>query len=270
MTEFRMPVVFISHGGGPCFWIPAPPGFDPELTTRLAAYFGGIIPNLPARPKAILVVTAHWEAEQTSFAVNPHPGMLYDYYGFPKYTYELKFPAPGAPALAARATALLAKAGITAAADAARGYDHGVFVPLLKILPDADIPVLEMSILADYDPARHIALGAALAPLRDEGVLIIGSGLSYHNLRKFFSASGGAQAAAWDNWLTAAATQTDPDARNAALINWAQAPFAREAHPQEDHLLPLMVAAGAAGRDAGRRVYADVMGDKPVSGYAFG
>jgi len=268
MKAARMPTIFISHGGGPCFWIPPLPSFDPDMYNRLANYFGGLLGNLPERPKAILVVTAHWETVRPSFAANPQPGMVYDYYGFPPHTYELKFPAPGSPLLAERARALLAAAGIASDVDPHRGFDHGVFVPMMKSLPNGDLPVLEMSIQTDYDPAKHIAVGAALAPLRDEGILIIGSGLSYHNQREFFSPSG-ARAAVWNKWLTDAVTNANPQTRNAQLIEWTQAPHAREAHPREDHLLPLMVTAGAGGYDIGRLVYTDSMGNKPVSGFAF-
>ena len=246
-----------------------PPPFDPGTFDRLASYFGGIVESLPARPTAILVVTGHWETSVPTFATSEAPAMLYDYSGFPRHTYQLKFPARGAPALAERARALLAEAGIASASDPDRGFDHGVFVPMMKITPDADLPVLAMSICSDLDPARHIAIGQALAPLRREGVLIIGSGLSYHNLRHIFDFQD-AGATAWNDWLVRAVTNTSAGQRNALLTNWTDAPHARDAHPRADHLIPLMVAAGAADRDPGHLAYADLMANKPVSGFQFG
>ena len=269
MTSAALPTIFLSHGGGPCFWITPRPPLAPDAFDRLARYFEGIIDSLPARPRAILVVTGHWEADVPTFATDERPGMLFDYYNFPPHTYALAFPAPGAPALAARAADLLAAAGIGSARDDARGYDHGVFVPMLKVLPDADISVLAMSICADMDPARHVAIGRALAPLRREGVLILGSGLSFHNLRTIFDGRPG-EAVAWNDWLVDAVTEPDAGRRDARLAGWAEAPGARMAHPREDHLIPLMVVAGAAGLDVGRLAFADTMANKPVSGFQFG
>ena len=177
----RQPAIFIPHGAGPCFfmdWNPA------DAWDKTAAYLRGIPASLPEKPKAILLVTAHWLAPQPSMSSAAQPGMLFDYYGFPPHTYELKYPAPGAPALAERVSALLAGAGFAPQQDAARGYDHGTFIPLKVAFPDADIPVLQLSLLQSLDAADHVRLGQALAPLRDEGVLIVGSGLSYHNLRE--------------------------------------------------------------------------------------
>jgi aromatic ring-opening dioxygenase catalytic subunit (LigB family) len=152
--------------------------------------------------------------------------------------------------------------------DAERGLDHGVFVPLMLVYPQADIPVLQLSLQERLDPAEHLAIGAALAPLRDEGVLIVGSGMSYHNLRDFFSPRGDAASEAFDAWLTEALS--DPDRREAALGAWSRAPGARECHPREEHLLPLMVAAGAARGEAGVRTYADHIIGKAISGFQFG
>jgi aromatic ring-opening dioxygenase catalytic subunit (LigB family) len=195
--------------------------------------------------------------------------MLFDYYGFPPETYELSYPAPGSPVLAARVRALLTAAGIASAEDPARGFDHGVFVPLLMAYPAADIPVLPLSIRADMDPAAHLAIGRALAPLREEGVLIVGSGMSYHNLRDFRDGDSAASET-FDAWLTAAVTDPDPVRRDASLTEWARAPAARLAHPREEHLIPLMVAAGAAGGEPGRRAWTDRIGGKRISAFQFG
>jgi aromatic ring-opening dioxygenase catalytic subunit (LigB family) len=196
--------------------------------------------------------------------------MLYDYYGFPEHTYQLQYPAPGSPEVAARVVEALATAGLPAATEHARGYDHGVFVPFMLVAPEATIPVVPLSLVAGLDPAQHIAVGRALAPLRNEDILIVGSGMSFHNLRALY---GGADVLArssrFDAWLNDAVTGAAP-ARDAKLTAWASAPEARFAHPREEHLLPLMVAAGAAEGEPAQRVYHnDVMG-AATSGFRFG
>ena len=180
----RLPAIYIPHGGGP--W----PFVDSRFASRsemepLAQYLRGLVGTLPVRPKALLVVSAHWEEAVPTLMTASHPPLLFDYFGFPPETYQLQWPAPGAPDLAERVRGLLEKAGLRTGSDPARGFDHGTFIPLMVALPDADIPVLQMSLLANLDPRQHIALGRALAPLRDEGVLLIGSGSSYHNMRGF-------------------------------------------------------------------------------------
>jgi aromatic ring-opening dioxygenase catalytic subunit (LigB family) len=266
-TSARLPTLFIPHGGGPCFFMDPPPG-APHLWDKMAAYLRGVIRGLPQKPKAVLVVSAHWETQRPTVIVSPRPPLLFDYYGFPEHTYRLTYPAAGAPDLAARVAALLEAAGLPTDSEAARGWDHGVFIPLLLILPDADTPVLQLSLKEGLDPAEHLAIGRALAPLRDEGVLIIGSGLSYHNLRDFFAPRGAEASEAFDAWLAQAVA--DPDRRAAALAGWAQAPGARACHPREEHLLPLMVAAGAAEGEPGAQTYADHIMGKAVSGFQFG
>jgi aromatic ring-opening dioxygenase catalytic subunit (LigB family) len=267
----RLPALFIPHGGGPCFFMD-PPANDPQAWDAMAAYLRGIAASLPAKPRAILVISAHWETPRPTVTTAARPSMLFDYYGFPEHTYRLEYPAPGSPELASRVRALLAAAGIASDEDAARGYDHGVFVPFLLMFPDADIPVVQLSLRADLDPAAHVAIGRAIAPLRDEGVLIVGSGMSYHNLRRFWStdAVDVESASAFDTWLTDAIETRDADGREAKLVAWANAPGARSAHPRSEHLLPLMVAAGAGDDDAGRRVYSDRVFGKAVSGFEFG
>jgi aromatic ring-opening dioxygenase catalytic subunit (LigB family) len=199
------------------------------------------------------------------------PTILSDYYGFPPASYEIEWPAPGSPALAARVRELLGAAGIETATDASRGFDHGTFIPLKLTFPDADIPTIQLSLRADLDPEAHLAIGRALAPLRDEGVLIVGSGMSFHNLRALFSrdARTGAAADAFDAWLTAAVT-ADPPTRDAQLAQWSTAPAARAAHPREEHLLPLMVVAGAAGTDRGVLQHSAPFMGARISGYRFG
>jgi aromatic ring-opening dioxygenase catalytic subunit (LigB family) len=264
----RQPTIFLPHGGGPCFWIDGPPPFGKETWSRLRAYLEGIVASLPERPKAFLVCTAHWEADGPTVSVNPAPGMYYDYYNFPPHTYQLKYPAPGDPDLAGQVEGLIAAAGLGPKEDGERGFDHGVFVPFLIVDPEARIPVVMLSLRADLDPEFHIRLGKALAPLRDEGIAIVGSGMSYHNLRSFRSGEDDASKV-FDAWLGEAVT-APPAQRDAKLAHWAEAPMARVCHPREEHLLPLMVAAGAADDSPGKLDFHDVIGGKTISAFRFG
>jgi len=268
MTQ-RQPTLFIPHGGGPCFFMPNPPD-HPHLWDGMAAYLRGIAASLPERPRAILIVSGHWEAPQVTVNRAAQPGMLFDYYGFPAHTYQLRYPAPGSPALAGRIVSLLSEAGMPSAAEDRRGYDHGVFVPLLLMFPEADIPVVQVSLLAGLDPAAHLAMGHALAPLRDEGVLIVGSGMSYHNMHAFMANAHvpDIPSRQFDQWLADALA--DPARRARDLARWAVAPGGRQSHPREEHLLPLMVAAGAAGTDAGRHTFQGTIWGKTVAGFQFG
>jgi len=263
----RLPAIFVTHGGGPCFWMRFPEPLGPHAFEKLGQYFSGLLADLPERPKAVLIISAHWEEVLPTVSTAPQPGMLFDYYGFPPHTYQLSYPAAGSPALAAQVKTLLETAGIACGTDDKRGFDHGVFVPMLMIDPAADLPVVMLSLQQDLDPARHLAIGQALAPLRDEGVLILGSGSSFHNLRTYFNGAP-EQAAEFDRWLTE--TATTRAGREQRLIEWAQAPSAKACHPREEHLLPLMVTAGAAQGEAGHRVFHDLIGGKPMSGYSFG
>jgi aromatic ring-opening dioxygenase catalytic subunit (LigB family) len=234
---------------------------------RTAAYLRGLIDSLPERPKAILVISGHWEEPQFTVGTADRPQLIFDYFGFPEETYRLRFEAPGAPDLGARVRQLLSDTGLASAEDPGRGWDHGVFVPLKLVTPEADIPVLQLSLRADLDAEAHMAAGRALAPLRDEGVLIVGSGMSWHNMRGFAPAFT-ERSATFDAWLEGAVS--DPDRREAALAHWADAPHGREAHPREEHLLPLMVAAGAAPGEPGRVAFRDTVMDVVVSAVEFG
>ncbi|MGF1624680.1 MAG: DODA-type extradiol aromatic ring-opening family dioxygenase [Alphaproteobacteria bacterium] len=268
----RMPTLFISHGGGPWPFMDMSRLAPKPVWDRLEAYLRGIDASLPARPRAVLVVSGHWEEAQPTVNSGAHPPLLFDYYGFPEHTYRLHYPAPGSPALAGRVRSLLQASGIPSGEDAERGFDHGVFVPFMLMYPQADMPIVQLSLQQELDPAAHLAIGRALAPLRDEGVLIVGSGLSYHNLSAFVSQDPRHldAASAFDGWLTDAVEAPDRATRDARLIRWAEAPGARLSHPREDHLLPLMVTVGAAGSDPGRRDYGDLVSGKTVSGYRFG
>jgi len=229
-------------------------------------FLRSVIGQLPARPRAILIVTAHWETEVPSFTGAERPGLIYDYYGFPPETYTLQYPAPGYPALARRAADLLQQAGFPANVDPEYGWDHGVFIPLKVMAPDADLPVVAMSLQASLDPALHCALGAALAGLRDEGVLIVGAGMSYHNLRDF--AAQAPASFAFHDWLDSALEGTR-DQRTQRLEEWSQAPGGRASHPREEHLLPLMVASGAGSDRPGRRLWRGAVGHTCLGAWAF-
>lgn len=263
-AALRQPALFIPHGGGPCFFMP-----DPQGNWRgMEAYLKGLAASLPAKPRAILVISGHWEARAFAFTgAHDHPGLIFDYYGFPPETYRLTWPAPGAPWLAERGRVLLERAGMPAAIDPERGFDHGVFVPLKVAFPDADIPTVQMSLHASLDPALHLAAGRALAPLRDEGVLIVGSGMSFHNLRVYGDPRVREPSAQFDRWLVAAAEA--PGAERARLLaQWESAPWARLCHPREEHLLPLMVAAGAS-EAPGVHDYGEEVLSGAVSGFRF-
>ena len=261
-----LPTLFIPHGAGPCFFMDWSRG-PADTWDSTAAWLKGLIADLPERPKAILVVSGHWEEPVFTVGSSPKPPMLFDYYGFPEHTYRLTFDAPGSPALASRVRELLGGAGFPTAEDTARGYDHGVFVPLKLVTPDADIPVVQLSLRGDLDPAAHLAAGRALAPLRDEGVLIVGSGMSWHNMRGF-SPAFTEKSAQFDAWLEGAIR--DPATRDETIAHWDQGPYAREAHPREEHLAPLFIAAGAAEGEPGRVAFRDVAMDVVLSGYEFG
>lgn len=259
----RQPSFFIPHGGGPCFFMPDPQG----NWTTMAEFLRSLPARLPEAPKAILVVSGHWETDGFAFTGAENPPLLFDYYGFPAHTYELRFDAPGAPSLAARARQLLQEAGFTATVDTRRGYDHGVFIPLKVAWPEAEVPVVEMSLDRSLDPALHVAAGKALAPLRDEGVLIVGSGMSFHNMRGYGNPQSTALSQAFDEWLGTAAT-ADAETRAEALSHWAEAPGGRFSHPREEHLLPLMVAAGAS-QAAGEKVWSDLVLKTAISAFRF-
>ena len=262
-----LPTYFIPHGGGPCFFMDWTMG-PADSWDSMAAWLKQLPESIGAVPKAILVISGHWESDIVSLTSHPKPELIYDYSGFPAHTYQLTWPAPGAPELAAQIQTLLQAAGIPARLDPERGFDHGVFIPFKLVFPTAEIPTIALSLRADLDPAFHLRLGQALAPLREQGVLIIGSGMSYHNLRAFGPA-GTAASQQFDVWLSEALQQPATD-REQALSHWAEAPAARRAHPREEHLLPLMVVAGAAGADPAEKVYSDEVMGLTLSAWRFG
>ncbi|MGP4734306.1 MULTISPECIES: DODA-type extradiol aromatic ring-opening family dioxygenase [unclassified Psychrobacter] len=263
------PVLFIPHGAGPCFfmdWQPADTWYE------MATFLKGISAHLPERPKAILIISAHWQTAEFSITSSKQPNLIYDYYGFPEHTYSLSYPASGAPAFAEQVSSLLTEAGVGNQQDAERGFDHGVFIPLKLMFPEADIPVVQLSLRHDLDPQAHLAAGQALALLRTEGVLIVGSGMSFHNMRGYGDTSFTEPSEHFDEWLTNTVESADSDKRLTALANWKNAPHALDSHPLEaaEHLLPLMIAVGAAGRDKGQKIYSQQVLKTQLSAFQFG
>ncbi|HAW37824.1 MAG TPA: dioxygenase [Pseudomonas sp.] len=263
-----MPTLFVPHGAGPCFFMDWNP---PTAWNAMADFLKGIAATLPARPTAIVLVSGHWLQSTFSVTTAARPTLIYDYHGFPPHTYELRYPAPGDPALASRIAGLLDGAALGGREDAQRGFDHGMFIPLKLMFPDADIPVVQLSLRSDLDPRAHIEAGRALQALRGEGVLIVGSGMSFHNMRGYGDPRFAPISDEFDHWLTAA-VELPPGERDRALQRWEDAPAARLCHPPraEEHLIPLLVAAGAAGDSNGRKVFSDRVMHTTLSAYRFG
>lgn len=228
--------------------------------------------DLGDAPRAALVVSGHWIEDGFALSSGAEPGMVYDYSGFPPHTYQIRYRAPGSPALASRVQSLLQQGGIRARLDPQRGFDHGTFSMMQPLYPEETLPIVQLSVDRSYDPALHLQLGALLGPLRDEGVLIIGSGLTYHNMSGIRDPKGGPVSAAFDEWLHETLVKTTPESRVHRLLEWEEAPMARAAHPEEDHLIPLMAVVGAAGKDRAQAVYhqTDLFGHITASSFRFG
>ena len=267
MSTDRMPLAFFPHGGGP--WAFVDVGFPKDESDALAGYLRSVRALPKALPKAVLVVSAHWEEPVPTVMTSEHPPILYDYYGFPPESYAITWPAPGDPKLAERVRELLGAGGFKTGADPERGFDHGTFIPLKLTYPAADVPTVQLSLKAGLDPEEHLAMGRALAPLREEGVFILGSGMTFHNLRAFGDPRSRPVSEAFDAWLRETATLEAPE-RDRRLAQWSHAPSARLAHPREEHLLPLMVVAGAAGADRGTVAYNGTVMGLRLSAYHFG
>ncbi|AVA24699.1 class III extradiol ring-cleavage dioxygenase [Rhizobium sp. NXC24] len=269
MNELSLPTYFVSHGGGP--WPYITDGFRRNFD-KLEQSLVEMRAELGNAVRAILVVSGHWEEQRFAISSGAQPGMVYDYHGFPEYLYHIKYGAPGQPELAKRVQALLQGRGIEAALDPTRGFDHGTFSILKPLYPEENVPVVQLSLDVSYDPALHLEAGRALAPLRDEGVLIIGSGLSYHNLRAMRGNEGHEPSRQFDAWLQQTLVHSSPYERAKLLLEWEQAPSARAAHPREDHLIPLMVAVGAARDEPGAVTYHqnDFAGGLTASSFRFG
>lgn len=269
MTSNRLPTYFLSHGGGPWPWMK---DFRPGAYDQLEASLHDVRRELGRAPRAVLMISGHWEASRFLLSSSARPPMVFDYHGFPEPTYRIRYDAPGDPVLAERIRGLIERGGLPSGLDPQRGFDHGTFTLMHTMYPEANMPLVQLSLRASLDPAEHMKLGELIAPLRDEEVLIVGSGFSFHDTRKIMSGEGSAASVAFDQWLNDTLVDSSPEDRMQRLLRWEAAPAARAAHPREDHLIPLMVAAGAAGNDAGVRIYhqRDFMGSITTSSYRFG
>jgi len=240
-------VLYISHGGGPL------PLLGDAGHLAMVEFLKGL-PATLHRPKAILVISAHWEEKEATVLESPKPPMVYDYYGFPPDAYTFSYPAPGNPALALKISSLLKEAGIPTLSNAQRGFDHGVFIPLMLMYGDADIPVIQLSLIRGLGAAQHLALGRALTVLLEEDILVIGSGFSFHNMQAFSFEGKTTQDDkndAFQNWLKEVCTgNISQQERERQLLLWEKAPYARYCHPREEHLLPLLVCLSLAQEPA--------------------
>jgi 4,5-DOPA dioxygenase extradiol len=247
----RMQIVYFSHGGGP-LPILGDPGH------RAMVDFLQKLPARLTRPEAVLVISAHWEENVATVTGAARPPLFYDYYGFPAEAYEIDYPASGNPSLADHIVRMIEGRNIDARLDVERGFDHGMFIPLILMYPQADIPVVQLSLLRGLDAGRHIALGQALEELSSANILVVGSGFSFHNMRAF--SWGGPNAPdtrndAFQDWLIEVCAGDHTQAqRERRLVDWEHAPSARYCHPREEHLLPLHVCAGLA-RSPGKLVF---------------
>ena len=238
-------VLFLSHGGGPL------PLLGDEGHKEMVSCLKDLAATIK-KPSAIIVVSAHWEESVPTITSGANPSLIYDYYGFPEESYRIKYPCPGEPLLASRIHNVLESSGIAASLDEQRGFDHGLFVPLKIMYPDADIPCVQLSLVNSLNSAEHLEIGQALQGLSYDNLLVIGSGFSFHNMRAFFgpqASESNAMNEAFENWLleTCSSSHIDEETRWQRLTQWEKAPSARFCHPREEHLLPLHVCYGLAG-----------------------
>ena len=264
MTHATIPrhpaAIFISHGGGPL------PVLGDPGHREMVEHLGNIASTIQ-KPSGIVVVSAHWEEAEATLTANPKPPLIYDYYGFPEKSYTLEYPVPGDPGLAAKLNDALAANGIAAALDQERGFDHGLFIPLLLMYPQADIPCVQLSLLSSLDPEAHIRIGEALSGLARDNILMLGSGFSFHNLKVLLGSGASAPDPdndAFEAWLidTCASKAIDETTRARRLVQWESAPGARYCHPREEHLLPLHVCYGVTGRACIGYTELTIMGKK--------
>lgn len=259
-------LVYISHGGGP--W----PVMGDLRHTNLIEFFKKL-PSTLITPAAILLISAHWEEPVPTLQSGAQPELYYDYNGFPEETYQYKYPAPGAPRLAEEIAGLLQSNGLIPEMDAGRGYDHGLFVPLMLMYPEASIPCLQLSLYSSLDPQQHINLGKSICTLRKKNILIIGSGSSFHNLPAFREQPNEQTKKLNDDfelWLknTLTSNNLSERQREQRLVEWEAAPGARYCHPREEHLLPIHVCYGIAGTVADRVIAVEYM-DRTASMYVW-
>jgi 4,5-DOPA dioxygenase extradiol len=259
MSPTHLPTLFISHGAPPLALAPG----------EIGDFWHGLAESLP-RPDAVLAVSAHWYTDLPLVATTSAPETIHDFYGFPPQFYQIRYPAPGAPQLAERVQSLLHEAGIPVSGDPEYGLDHGSWVPLKSFYPKADVKVAQLSVQPMRDARWHYRIGQALAPLRDENVLILATGGATHNLREMDPRGGPppSWAKEFDDWLGDALEGNRLD----DLLDWdKKAPHAHRAHPSPEHFLPLFVALGAAGADAdARRIHRGfTLGGLSMSAFRF-
>lgn len=260
--ENKTQLVYFSHGGGPLPILG-------DAGHKAMVDFMTHLPNRLNKPDFILVISAHWEESVATLQGAQYPAMFYDYYGFPEQAYEITYPAPGSPECANRISGILEKNNIPTRIDTQRGYDHGLFIPLKLMYPQADIPCLQLSLLRGLNSSKHIELGKALRELKTENILVIGSGFSFHNMRAFAWQGTGVPDPANDdfqNWLIEVCTGLLPQSeREQRLIEWEKAPSARYCHPREEHLLPLHVCLGIANKPADLVFDDQILGKRSVA-----
>lgn len=266
-TILRAPVLYLPHGGGPM------PLMDDPAHRGLIAFLRQL-PATYARPDAIVIISAHWEATYPSVYAGEQHGMLFDYYGFPPETYHFNYPAPGSPEVARLISDALREAGLPCAAETQRGFDHGVFVPMLLLYPEAEIPVLQLSLLKGLDAAAHLRMGKALSGLRDQNILFVGSGMSFHNLQAIFAGEQPQLRAASDQfhqWLlnTVSDPVTTAQQKENALAQWDKAPYAQFCHPRAEHLMPLHVCAGIGNNAPAQVLFDEVLMNHKVAGFGW-
>ena len=266
MNEKRGTVLFIPHGGGPL-----PILRDPHHK-KLVKFLENIKSKIN-KPSSIIVISAHWEEDEVKITSREKPSLIYDYSGFPEESYKITYPVPGNPELANKIKTLLNNKDINSKLDSERGFDHGVFIPLKIMYPDASITCIQISLLKNLDPKKHIEIGKALSSLMNENILILGSGMSFHNLTILLSGSESAENdnaknEEFDNWLVNVCTsdKLKNDKREKELIEWKKAPSARFCHPREEHLIPLHVCYGIKNKKADL-VFNDNVIEKKVSAF---
>lgn len=256
--------LFLSHGGGPL-----PLLGDPRHQEMLSSLenIASIIP----KPDALLVISAHWEQPVPTITCGTKPSLIYDYYGFPDESYNIRYPCVGEPSVARKIHKLLGDSGIQSELNEKRGFDHGLFIPLTIMYPAADIPCVQLSLVATLDPLAHIEIGRALKPLSLDNVLVIGSGFSFHNIKEFFRPNTRESETlnhSFEEWLrdTCCNSGYPEEDRMQRLIRWSDAPGARFCHPREEHLLPIHVCYGVAQTACSESFELNIM-DKKSSMY---
>jgi len=251
-NKLQMPILFIPHGGGPMPLLGEPN--HRSLCEFIKNIDTNYLANLERKPAAILMISAHWEEPVATVSSAAAPDMLYDYYGFPPESYEIEYPALGDKQLATHILTLLQQQGIESKLDSERGFDHGTFVPLKLMYPQADIPVVQLSLVNSLDPQSHLDIGAAIASIAEQGVLVIGSGFTFHNMQALLQnmrspmESTLQKSKEFDLWLNTAVKEHGGSSQEGQqqIVDWKNAPQALFAHPREEHLLPLLVCMGAA------------------------